>query len=92
MIIHNISTAPDGKSADYYAHVGRRNETDIRKAFTNPVRMGQVIDYARNSYNVWRLVARALKAAFPEENKREGSCLPVDVKIYKQQQSQVQQP
>lgn len=30
-------------------------------------RTGEVKNYPRLSYNVWRLVARALKSAFPEE-------------------------
>lgn len=31
------------------------------------VRTGRVEDYPRLSYNVWRLIARLLKSAFPEE-------------------------
>lgn len=30
-------------------------------------RTGEVLDYPRLSYNVWRLVLRALRSAFPEE-------------------------
>lgn len=30
-------------------------------------RDGHVEDYPRESYNVWRLVSRALRSAFPEE-------------------------
>lgn len=42
------------------------NLDDLRngKGFT---RTGRVEDYPRLSYNVWRLIARALKSAFPEE-------------------------
>jgi len=32
------------------------------------VREGRVENYPRKSYNVWRLVLRALRSAFPEEN------------------------
>lgn len=35
-----------------------------------PMRRGQVHDYPRLSYNVWRLVIRALLSAFPEEEAR----------------------
>jgi hypothetical protein len=31
------------------------------------LRTGEVNDYPRLSYNVWRLIVRALKSAFPEE-------------------------
>lgn len=31
------------------------------------LRKGEVKDYPRNSYNVWRLVFRMLKDCFPEE-------------------------
>lgn len=34
---------------------------------TKPLRTGFVTDYPRLSYNVWRLIIRALKSAFPEE-------------------------
>ena len=32
-------------------------------------RTGRVENYPRASYNVWRLITRALKSAFPEEAK-----------------------
>lgn len=31
------------------------------------VREGEVLDYPRLSYSVWRLVTKALKSCFPEE-------------------------
>lgn len=37
-----------------------------------PAREGEVLNWPRQSYSVWRLVARALLAAFPEEAKRGG--------------------
>lgn len=40
-------------------------------------RAGEVKDYPRLSYNVWRLVARALLAAFPEEDKPAKNRKPV---------------
>lgn len=30
-------------------------------------RHGRVEDYPRRSYNVWRLISRAIRSAFPEE-------------------------
>lgn len=40
----------------------------MRKGTTNKVqREGEVKDYPRQSYTVWRLVQRALRSAFPEE-------------------------
>lgn len=32
-------------------------------------RKGEVLDYPRLSYNVWRLICRALKSTFPEEGR-----------------------
>lgn len=59
------------RRGDYEVRVCRKNnfDTTVRelhsgKGFT---RTGRVEDYPRLSYNVWRLIARALKAAFPEE-------------------------
>lgn len=37
--------------------------------FEAPARTGRVLDYPRTSYNVWRLISRAVLAAFPEEQK-----------------------
>lgn len=52
---------------DYTAKVGRKGCTDNRTLWEKPLREGKVTDYPRLSYNVWRLVIRGLKAAFPEE-------------------------
>ena len=65
MIIHNVSGGGKGrydKRADYVAEVyrkGRKNQI---------MRVGKVENYPRLSYNVWRLVARSLLSAFPEED------------------------
>lgn len=37
---------------------------------TNALRTGAVKDYPRLSYNVWRLIIRALLSAFPEEKAK----------------------
>jgi len=49
-----------GKKTDA---VNARTEAIIKK----PLRRGKVKDYPAPSYNIWRLVSRALRAAFPEE-------------------------
>lgn len=75
MLIGNVGgTSTHG---DYEVKVLRRNEQELEdvpvefeewKAPTT--RMGEVRAFPRLSYNVWRLVARALLSAFPEESKR----------------------
>ncbi len=59
---------------DYAARVLRRQEialdldAEFREWEQEPfTREGTVFDYPRLSYNVWRLVSRALRSAFPEE-------------------------
>jgi len=67
-VIHLVDWSEDGKRGNYRIGVHRRG-----KVFTNPgallkpLREGSVKDYPRLSYNVWRLVIRALLSAFPEE-------------------------
>lgn len=61
------------KHGDYEVRVQRRNERALPgpadfEGWEAPLtRRGHVLHYPRLSYNVWRLVARALRAAFPEE-------------------------
>ena len=38
-----------------------------RKGTNKVLRLGEVKEYPRLSYNIWRLVLRCLKSAFPEE-------------------------
>lgn len=38
---------------------------------TKVLREGKVTNYPRLSYNIWRLVCRALKDTFPEEKWKE---------------------
>lgn len=56
---------------NYICKVGRKQpdgtEYQNSKIWKDPLRIGTVEDYPRLSYNVWRLVIRALKSAFPEE-------------------------
>jgi hypothetical protein len=46
-----------------------RQEAYRRQAEYQPkaARVGEVLDYPRLSYNVWRLVCRAVRSCFPEE-------------------------
>lgn len=52
---------------DYTTKVARKGCTDNRTLWEKPLREGEVTNYPRLSYSVWRLVIRALKSAFPEE-------------------------
>lgn len=65
------SNATRGRLGDYVAGVCRRGSTAVPAPVDpdgpKPTRSGRVTNYPRNSYNVWRLVARALYASFPEE-------------------------
>lgn len=67
-IIANVGGT--NEKGDYTCRVSRK-----RKQFSNldtwkePLRTGDVKNYPRLSYNVWRLVIRALLSAFPEEKK-----------------------
>jgi len=71
MIVHNVGTSKDGKRGDYKVAVARKNcAGDHRATLLSPARSGDVKDYPRLSYNVWRLVARALLSAFPEERPK----------------------
>ncbi len=63
MTLHNLfaTTVSNPKRGDYEVNVMRRGTT------TTSQRRGVVEDYPRHSYNIWRLIARALKETFPEE-------------------------
>lgn len=67
MLIINDGTGTI-KRGNYDARVMRRGSRD----FLDTIREGRVTNYPRMSYNVWRLVARCLKACFHEENKPNG--------------------
>jgi hypothetical protein len=59
MLIDNIGGTRD--RGDYRVRVLRKGSKD------KVMRQGEVKDYPRLSYNVWRLIRRALKSTFPEE-------------------------
>jgi len=56
-----------GQRADYSVRVGRKGRLENQQVLRSPLRWGIVTDYPREALNVWRLVIRALLAAFPEE-------------------------
>lgn len=69
-IINNVDTSENGKRGWYRVRVGKKRDAgDLKKVWTSPLRTGNVDNYPRLSFNVWRLVIRALLAAFPEEKK-----------------------
>lgn len=59
------------KRGDYSVQVLKRGVTEAGwvhdLASSKITRLGEVTNYPRLSYNVWRLVCRALRSAFPEE-------------------------
>ncbi len=74
MLIGNDGESDASDRGDYDVHVLRRGAGEGRDAFRqwrtlSPVRTGRVEGYPRSSYSVWRLVARALLSAFPEERR-----------------------
>lgn len=64
-IIHNIGGTHT--SGDYQVEVGHKSDVgNLRKIHTKPLRKGQVIGHPRLTANVWTLVLKGLKSAFPE--------------------------
>lgn len=63
-ITNDGSGAPN--RGNYDVEVCRRGTTEKPSDGGTATRTGRVEDYPRRSYNVWRLVKRALKSAFPE--------------------------
>lgn len=71
MVISNDGTSKDPERGSYLVQVGSKRQAqrnDIQAVRTHPLRIGRVLHHPRQALNVWRLIARALKAAFPEEN------------------------
>ena len=68
MVIANTGQSDTPGRRSYRAWVARRASTfSPRATMSRPTREGSVQDYPAGSYNVWRLVLRALRSAFPEE-------------------------
>lgn len=59
---------------DYEVAVCRRGTTKVPQPVNpegpKPTRFGSVKNYPRLAYNMWRLIIRALRASFPEEDIR----------------------
>ena len=73
MLIINDGSSVDARVSDYTVVVSNRQDapkTDPQVALARPTRTGSVKGFRRLSYNVWRLVARSLLSAFPEEDPR----------------------
>lgn len=71
MYIANGGDTTDPKLGDYSVAVCRRGSDAVPQPI-NPsgpkaTRVGSVNRYPRLAYNIWRLVLRALRSAFPEE-------------------------
>ena len=69
MVISNRGTGTP-KRGDYDVFVLRKGDELSYRAIGRATRDGTVMNYPRLSYNVWRLVVRALLSAFPEEARR----------------------
>lgn len=66
MYIANVGGTQD--SGNYEVAVCRRGTTKCPLVGeTKAVRTGSVRNFPRKSYNMWRLITRALLSAFPEE-------------------------
>jgi hypothetical protein len=67
MVIALSGVPEDPRRGHYDVWVSRK--ANVNKPFNQhkPLRTGEVLNYPRHSYNVWRLVSRALRSAFPEE-------------------------
>jgi hypothetical protein len=76
MYIANDGSTGTVDRGDYSVAVCRRGTDDVpRELIPDPeapaaARVAAVKNYPRLAYNVWRLIARAVHAAFPEEAKR----------------------
>lgn len=75
----------DPKFGDYRVAVCRKGSTEVPQEifgqyhdrYPKATRHGEVKAYPRLAYNVWRLIARAALAAFPEERKPSKTTQPV---------------
>lgn len=69
MLIWNKGDSTNRARGNYGVSVCRKGdwEAGLGVPATNPTRTGEVLNYPRLSYNIWRLVLRALHSAFPEE-------------------------
>lgn len=76
MTLSNDGTQGDGNRGNYDVALFRKGTTVITKKGSNIIRSGstgvlrrgRVENFPRRSYHVGRLVLRALRSVFPEEN------------------------
>lgn len=66
-LANNDTTDGDPTRGDYTVGVCRRGETRAPWDGGRMTRTGEVKNYPRLAYNMWRLITRALLSAFPEE-------------------------
>ena len=73
MYIANDGTSKDREIGNYLAAVCRKGTTAVPQPVSpngmEPTRSGEVKDYPRLRYNVWRLITKCLKKCFPEEDQ-----------------------
>jgi hypothetical protein len=71
MHIWNRGDSPSRNRGNYGVAVCKRGKFEVLRGHPprvfDAIRTGTVLNYPRLSYNVWRLIVRALKSAFPEE-------------------------
>jgi hypothetical protein len=68
MYISNDGTLRNGPKGNYDVKVCRKGSFKYKGwGEVKTTRVGRVENYPKLSYNVWRLITRALKSAFPEE-------------------------
>ena|ERR1700761_6088212 len=67
--VHAKETNNKAGRYNYGVAVSRKGDYSERfgTAPTTPLRTGEVRNYPSARYNVWRLVSRAIRSAFPEE-------------------------
>lgn len=72
-----IANTGDGTAqrGDYNVKVCRRGSFEWKgRDAVKSTRTGSVKSYPRLSYNVWRLIARSILSAFPEERTHPSDC------------------
>lgn len=79
LFITNDATG-DARTGNYDVTLARKGATKVPQPLNpkgpKPARTGRVEGYPRLSYNVWRLITKALLACFPEERRAAGRDVP----------------
>ena len=66
MRISNKGDSANPNRGNYWVQVIKRGQ-DAESANSKVVRRGEVLNYPRNAYSIWRLVLKALRASYPED-------------------------